>query len=127
MIKRLIAAALALAAGAGALQAQTVEASRGGWFTKIVDPDEGELAREGQVVVIFDGKGQAWFKADLGRADGRTAILSSDGWIPAEGNKFRFNVLTDDLDYTLEGEMTSDDRSSSPTASMPAGRPSAWG
>lgn len=109
MIKRLIAAALALAAGAGALQAQTVEASRGGWFTKIVDPDEGELAREGQVVVIFDGQGQAWFKANLGRADGRTAILSSDGWIPAEGNKFRFNVLTDDLDYTLEGEMTSDD------------------
>ena len=110
MIKRLIVAGLALLAGAAVLPAQTVPGAVGGLYTKVADPDEGELAREGRIVVIFDGGGKVWFEANLGRADGHTAIFSSAGWIPADGRRFSHNVVDDYTDYTLEAELVSDDR-----------------
>ena len=79
MIKRLLVAGLALLAGAAVLPAQTVPGAVGGLYTKVADPDEGELAREGRIVVIFDGGGKVWFDANLGRADGHTAIFSQAG------------------------------------------------
>ena len=108
MIKKLLIAGLALLAGSALLPAQTVEAARGGLFMKSADGEEGDNVREGWALVVFDGQGKACFKVNLGRADGRTAILSSDGWFPAEADGFRYNLQDDNLDYTLEARLDPD-------------------
>lgn len=97
-----------LLAGASALQGQTVDAARGGLYMKTVGEDEGENAREGWAVVFFDGQGKVRFEVNLGRADGHTAILSSDGWVPAEADGFSYNMVDDYTDYTLEAKLQPD-------------------
>ena len=79
VIKRFLMAGLALLCAAGALSAQeqTVDGAFGGVFRKVVNPDEGEMAREGRIIVIFGEKG-VWFDAFLARADGHTAALRPD-------------------------------------------------
>ena len=108
MIKKLFIAALALLAGAAALPAQTVREAFGGVFEKVEDPDEGDYARGGTITVIFDGEGKAWFKLNLGRQDGATAILEPEGWIPAGDRAFDYSVTDDMIDYTLHVRFTSD-------------------
>ncbi len=109
VIKRFLMAGLALLCAAGALSAQeqTVDGAFGGVFRKVVNPDEGEMAREGRIIVIFGEKG-VWFDAFLARADGHTAALRPDTWFETgEGRDFSFNWAEDNFDYTMEVKMPS--------------------
>ena len=112
MIKRILTAGLALLCAAGGLSAQeqTVDGAFGGVYRKVVKPDEGEMAREGQIVVIFSEKG-VWFNAFLARADGHTAALKPEGgtWFEktGEGRDFSYNWVDDNFDYTMEVKIPS--------------------
>lgn len=112
MIKRILTAGLALLCAAGGLSAQeqTVDGAFGGVYRKVVKPDEGEMAREGQIVVIFSEKG-VWFNAFLSRADGHTAALKPEGgtWFEktGEGRDFSYNWVDDNFDYTMEVKIPS--------------------
>ena len=106
-IRMILCAAAALLAGSefcASAQEGTATQALGGVYRKVVNPDDGEMAVQGTLTVIFDGSGYVWFNANLGRSDGHTAILSpeNDEWIPAEGNRFSYNYKTADSDYVLE-------------------------
>lgn len=112
-IFRMMTLALSLfAAGAFALQAQPNVEAAGGVFRKVADPEEGEMARSGQISVIFDGSGNVWFEIKLDRADGVTAQFGTENgeWIPAEGSRFRRSLRSDVLDYTFEANLVSADK-----------------
>jgi hypothetical protein len=113
MIKKCLIAGLALLfAGLVSAPAEPVEGAFGGVFTKVADPDEGDHAREGHIVVIFDNQGKAWFKLNLGRQDGATAILSpaQDAWIPAGNRQFDYNYRDDMTDYVMHVKLVSAER-----------------
>lgn len=104
MIKKCFPAVLALLfAGLLTASAEPVEGAFGGLFTKVVSSDEGDNAREGHVVVIFNADGNAWFKLNLGRKDGATAILSPGAgtWIPAGNRQFDYDYKDSMTDYTM--------------------------
>ena len=102
--KYLLTAALALLC-CGLLSAQSVDGAFGGVFRKVNGPAEGEMAREGRIIVIFGGQG-IWFDAFLARADGHTASLKPEGgtWFEktGDGRDFSYNCVDDNFDYTME-------------------------
>ena len=102
-MKRLIVLGLAaMLLPALAVSAEPAEQALGGVYNRVVSPDEGEYAREGTITVIFDGQGKAWFKLNLGRKDGATAIFSPDDWIPAGNRQFDYNYNDGSVDYTMQ-------------------------
>lgn len=101
---------VALLLPALAVSAEPAEQALGGVYNKVVGSDEGDYAREGTVTVIFDGQGKAWFKLNLGRKDGATAILSAEDWIPAGNRQFDYNYKDGSVDYTMHVRLTSDDK-----------------
>ena len=111
MMKRFFLLGLvALLLPALAVSAEPAEQALGGVYNKVVGSDEGDYAREGTVTVIFDGQGKAWFKLNLGRKDGATAILSAEDWIPAGNRQFDYNYKDGSVDYTMHVRLTSDDK-----------------
>lgn len=111
MMKRFFLPGLvALLLPALAVSAEPAEQALGGVYNKVVGSDEGDYAREGTVTVIFDGQGKAWFKLNLGRKDGATAILSAEDWIPAGNRQFDYNYKDGSVDYTMHVRLTSDDK-----------------
>ena len=110
-MKRLIVLGLAaMLLPALAVSAEPAEQALGGVYNRVVSPDEGEYAREGTITVIFDGQGKAWFKLNLGRKDGATAIFSPDDWIPAGNRQFDYNYNDGSVDYTMHVRLVSDDK-----------------
>ncbi|MCR4823871.1 MAG: hypothetical protein K5849_00780 [Bacteroidales bacterium] len=103
-----IAASL-LAAAAFTVQAQTHEGAVGGVFRLEEEADAGEMARKGEVNIIYDGSGNAWFEINVRRADGQTATLSpaNGEWVPTEGRKLTYNWVTDTFDYSVVIDLVS--------------------
>ena len=71
-----------------------------------------DIGETGTVNIAFNNKGELWFYAFVINEDGHTAELTPENgaWIPMKGNKFSYNLKTDILDYTLEGEFFPDEQ-----------------
>ena len=70
-----------------------------------------DIGETGKISIAFNKKGELWFSVFVINEDGHTAELTPENgeWIPVKNNKFSYNIKTDNLDYTLEGEFFPDE------------------